>query len=60
MEIFVKIVNIWKPLTIFAKISILNLWMGSEWASMSGYTLYKNEILLTYSISECGQINILL
>ena len=33
MECFVEIVNGLKPLTIFAKRSILNVWQGSEYAS---------------------------
>ena len=33
MERFMKIVNGQKPLTIFAKCSILNVWQGSEYAS---------------------------
>ena len=34
MELFAKIVNTWKPLTIFAKNSILDIWQGSEYVSM--------------------------
>ena len=30
MERFAKMVNGWKPLTIFAKSSILYVWLGSE------------------------------
>ena len=30
MEFFVIIINIWKPLTIFTKCSILDVWQGSE------------------------------
>ena len=33
MEGFGKIVNGWKPLTIFVKRSILNVWQGFEYAS---------------------------
>ena len=33
MEIFAKIANAWKPLIIFAKCSILDVWEGSEYAS---------------------------
>ena len=30
MELFVEIVDDWKLLTIFAKFSILHVWLGSE------------------------------
>ena len=33
MERFAKIVNGWKPLTIFAKLSILDVLQGFEYAS---------------------------
>ena len=33
MEVFAKIVKNEKPLTIFVKISILDVWQGSECAS---------------------------
>ena len=33
MESFAKIVNGFKPLTIFAKLSILDVWLGSEYTS---------------------------
>ena len=33
MKCFAKIVNGWKPLTIFAKRSILDTYQGSEYAS---------------------------
>ena len=33
MELFAKIVNEWKLLTIFEKNSILDVWQGSEYAS---------------------------
>ena len=33
MELFTKIVKHWKSLIIFAKISILDVWQGSEYAS---------------------------
>ena len=35
MELFEKIVNNLKPLTIFTKSSVLNVWLGSEDASLS-------------------------
>ena len=34
MELFPKIANAWKLLTIFAKDSILDVWLGSESASV--------------------------
>ena len=30
MKLFVKIVNDWKPLFIFAESSILDIWLGSD------------------------------
>ena len=33
MKLFVKIVYGWKPLTIFAKSFILDVWIGSEYNS---------------------------
>ena len=33
MDLLAKIVNGWKPLTIFAKPFILDVWLGSEYAS---------------------------
>ena len=33
MELFAKIVNSWKPLSIFAKSSILDVWQDSEYSS---------------------------
>ena len=33
MELIAKIVNGWKPLTVFAKRFILDVWLGSEYAS---------------------------
>ena len=38
MEIFVKIISIWKPLTIFAKSSIFDVRLGCEYASVSKVT----------------------
>ena len=40
MELFAKIVNSFQPVTIFAKSSILDIWLGSE------YTKFMNTILL--------------
>ena len=33
MEVFAKIVSNWKPLTVFIKSSMLDVWLGSEYAS---------------------------
>ena len=33
MEHFPKIVNVWKPITVFAKRCILDVWQGSEYTS---------------------------
>ena len=43
MELLVKIVNGWKPLSIFAKSSILDVWHGFEYASnkFTKYLIYK-------------------
>ena len=38
IELFVKLVNGWKPLIIFAKRFILDIWLGSEYASDSRNT----------------------
>ena len=38
IEPFVKLVNGWKPLIIFAKRFILDIWLGSEYASDSRNT----------------------
>ena len=37
MQRFAKIVNKWKPLTIFAKHSSFDVWQGSEYASDVDY-----------------------
>ena len=36
MEVFANIVNGWKPLTILAECSILDVWKGSEYPSDMG------------------------
>ena len=43
MKIFVKTVSGWKPLTNFAKSSILDFWMGSKYASVN----YMEEVKQT-------------
>ena len=45
MEIFVKIINSWKRVTIFAKSYILDVWQGSEYAFLiDELSMTKNEI----------------
>ena len=41
MELFVKIVNGWQPLTIFAKSSILDVCQGSEYAYVTNMLFYS-------------------
>ena len=35
MELFAKITNVFQPLSIFLKSSILDIWLGSEYASLN-------------------------
>ena len=46
MELFMEIVNGWKLLTIFAKSSILDIWLGSEYASV-----YNFNVVLYHDVS---------
>ena len=39
MESFAKINSSWKTLAIFAKLSSLDVWQGSEYASISAFLL---------------------
>ena len=39
MKLFVQIVNGLQPLTIFAKSSILDIWVGTEYATAQSYVL---------------------
>ena len=41
MKLFVKLSNGRKPFTIFAKGSILYVWLGSEYASVDHYRLFS-------------------
>ena len=34
MDLFMKIIHGWEPFTIFAKTSILDVWLGSEYATV--------------------------
>ena len=67
MELFAKIVNGWKPLFIFTKGSILDLWLGSEYTSEQiilsvyivcfmvqgyNYSTFKNESNLLSSSND--------
>ena len=45
MEIFEKIVNGFKPVTIFAKRSILDYWLGSEYASDCATVIWSNTVI---------------
>ena len=47
MELFVKIANGWKSLTIFMKTFILDAWQGSEYASPEYITFVEMNILKT-------------
>ena len=61
MELFAKIVNGWKPWTIFAKSSIVDVWHGSEYTPGSGTewlfvaTKLLREILLTVVLTVWDQ-----
>ena len=47
MERFVKIVNSMKQLTIFAKCSFLELWLGSKKASVMVHTMWLISIIIS-------------
>ena len=54
MELFAKTINRFKPLTIFAKVTILNAWQGSEYASTNTFkvkSLYKKDQHFFHKIS---------
>ena len=40
MEFLAEIINRWKPFTFFVKHSILDVWQGSEYASVICYSLF--------------------
>ena len=46
MELFVKIVKCWKPLTIFSKSSILYVWLGSQYSSVWHVLIFRLGIAL--------------
>ena len=50
MELFVKIVNSIKPLTIFTKVLILDIRLGSKYNSVFGKYMGKKSIFFEYSI----------
>ena len=43
MELYLKIVNVFQPLTIFANSSILDVWQGSEYVSVQFYVFLNKE-----------------
>ena len=49
MELFSNVVNDWKPLTIFAKNSLADAWLGSEYTSE---TYHKLACKLVKSVTE--------
>ena len=51
MERFAKVVNRYKPLTIFPRSSILHVWLGSEYVSASQY-LTITCFTLNYVVAE--------
>ena len=51
MERFAKVVNRYKPLTIFPRSSILHVWLGSEYVSASQY-LTITCFILNYVVAE--------
>ena len=44
MKFFAKVVNCWKPLTIFVKSSTLDVWLGSEYFSSVGQIDHKGRV----------------
>ena len=54
IECFVKIVDAWKPLTIYVKCSILDVWQGSE------YSLLRQEKNSFKVINEGTMLSFLL
>ena len=51
MEAFAKIFDILKPVTIFAKIFVLNILLGSKYTSNSNV---KNIIMIRVIVTETG------
>ena len=52
VELFEKKINWWKPLTIFAKMSILYLWQGSENGSAICYWNIRLEVVELTNITS--------
>ena len=48
VELFAKIVNCFEPITIFAKRSNLDIWLGSEYASVSEISTFLRKKLWRY------------
>ena len=46
MELFATIINVWEPLTVAAKSSIVDTWLGSEYASKFYHVLRVTTILM--------------
>ena len=53
MELFAKVIKEWKRLIIFAKISIFDVWPGSEYAINKRYDINKRNI---FQNKICGRI----
>ena len=59
MEIFVKIINSWKRVTIFAKSYILGAWQGSEYAFLiDELSMTKNEIFVKQLFLSMPKFNV--
>ena len=57
MELLAKIVNGWKPFTVFAKSSILDVWLGSEYTSAVKHlwwTFFVKIALCAKKVSKYG------
>ena len=54
-KLFQEIVKVWKPLTIFAKSSVLDVCWGSEYTSVNTY--YAGILLYTIKEKKFGKID---
>ena len=52
---FVKIINGWKPITMFVKSSILDVWQGSEYTSVVSLNLLETNRYLSESAKASGR-----
>ena len=57
MELFANIVIEWKLLSIFAKSSILDLWMGFKYASQISKVKYNLIVKVKFYTNVQGKIN---